>query len=170
MRESHSMPTPSKVLVVDDNPESRFLLTKTLLRKFPQVMVLECADAGSAQRTAALEPLDVIVLHRTADVIGVDLIRMLREVSDKIPIIMVSGIDRSAEAMAAGANFFLSYDEWLRIGTVVAELLSLPAPVELLAPPTATPFELQLKTEVPLSRVPAVEPRSRSESQPEGQN
>ena len=37
---------------------------------------------------------------------------------------MVSGIDRAAEAVAAGANLFLNYDEWLRIGTVVAELLA----------------------------------------------
>jgi response regulator RpfG family c-di-GMP phosphodiesterase len=165
------MPTPSKVLVVDDNPESRFLLTKTLLRKFPQVMVLECADAGSAQRTAALEPLDVIVLHRTADVIGVDLIRMLREVSDSIPIIMVSGIDRSTEAIAAGANFFLSYDEWLRIGTVVAELLSLPAPVEHHAP-TASPFDLRLKADIPPSRLTVSDPRQRGgrDAEPGGHN
>jgi hypothetical protein len=32
---------------------------------------------------------------------------------------MVSGIDRSEAALAAGANAFLPYDEWLRIGTVV---------------------------------------------------
>jgi response regulator RpfG family c-di-GMP phosphodiesterase len=162
---------PRKVLVVDDNPESRFLLTKTLLRKFPQVMVLECADASSAQRTAATEPLDVIVLHRTADVIGVDLIRMLRDVSDKIPIIMVSGIDRSVEAMAAGANFFLSYDEWLRIGTVVAELLSLPAPGELTTP-TEAPFEIRAKLEIPPSRLQTAEPRPRGggEIPPAGKN
>jgi CheY-like chemotaxis protein len=135
------MSTPRKVLVIDDNPESRVLLTKTLLRKFPQLMVLECADAGSAVRTADEEELDVIVLHRTADVLGVDLILMLRRVSDRVPIIMVSGIDRSTEALAAGANFFLSYDEWLRIGTVVAELLSLPAPDPI--PGTVTPFDIR---------------------------
>jgi CheY-like chemotaxis protein len=120
------MASPRKVLVVDHNPDSRFLLTKTLLRKFPHVMVLECADAESAVSTAAEGELDVIVVHRAESVSGVDVIRMLREVTDSVPIIMVSGIDRSVEALAAGANFFLSYDEWLRIGTVVAELLSLP--------------------------------------------
>lgn len=154
--------SPRKVLVIDDNPESRFLLTKTLIRKFPHVMVLECADANSAVRTVAMEVLDVVILHRTADVLGVDLIHMLRDASDVVPIIMVSGIDRSAEAIAAGANFFLSYDEWLRIGTVVAELLSLPPPAEGISPPTATPFELRPREELPAARFPASESPRRS--------
>ncbi len=159
------MSAPKKVLVIDDNPESRFLLTKTLIRKFPQVMVLECADAGSATRTVAAEELDVIVVHRSADVPGVDLIRMLRDASDAVPIIMVSGIDRSVEATAAGASFFLSYDEWLRIGTVVAELLSLPAPSD---PPaaTASPFDLRIKSEF---RPPPTNP-ARPAIESDGQN
>ena len=124
------MAAPHKVLVIDDNPESRFLLTRTLVRKFPLSVVLECADAGTAVLTTRRETLDVIILHRTADVPGVELIEMLRAVTRAVPIIMVSGIDRATEAAAAGANFFLSYDEWLRIGTVVAELLSLPPPAD----------------------------------------
>jgi hypothetical protein len=36
---------------------------------------------------------------------------------------MVSGLDRSAAALKAGATVFLNYDEWLRIGTIVANLL-----------------------------------------------
>jgi CheY-like chemotaxis protein len=161
---ARSMSAPKKVLVIDDNPESRFLLTKTLIRKFPQVMVLECADAGSATRTAEAEELDVIIVHRSADMLGVDLIRMLRAVNHTVPVIMVSGIDRSTEATAAGANFFLSYDEWLRIGTVVAQLLALPGPAE---PPIATsaPFDLRLKSMEPPSRLPpASSPRPAAET------
>jgi response regulator RpfG family c-di-GMP phosphodiesterase len=161
------MSAPKKVLVIDDNPESRFLLTKTLLRKFPQVMLLECADAGSATRTAATEELDVVIVHRSADVIGVEMIQMIREVSPTVPIIMVSGIDRSTEALAAGANFFLSYDEWLRIGTVVAELLSL-APTESPVA-TASPFDFRTKVDRPSSRV-APSSSSRPEPDAEGRN
>jgi hypothetical protein len=36
---------------------------------------------------------------------------------------MVSGLDRTQTAIEAGATTFLSYDAWLRIGTVVAELV-----------------------------------------------
>lgn len=44
--------------------------------------------------------------------------------SDSVPIVMVSGIDRTQPALAAGADRFLLYDEWLRIGTMVQELLA----------------------------------------------
>src|SRR4051812_973498 len=164
----HVMFSPRKVLVIDDNPESRFLLTKTLIRKFPQVILLECADAHSATRTVATEKLDVVILHRTADVLGVDLIQMLREASPTVPIIMVSGIDRSVEAMAAGANFFPSYDEWLRIGPVVAELLALPAPTGTLS--TLSPFELRAKMGSPAPVHPPAAHSSRIEPRPRGHN
>jgi len=165
MREFTPMAIPRKVLVVDHNPDSRFLLTKTLLRKFPHVMVLECAEAASATGTAAEGDIDVIVVHRTAGVIGVDLIRMLREVSGTVPIIMVSGIDRSTEAIAAGANFFLSYDEWLRIGTVVAELLSLPASVVDEGPVTVSPLDARVAS---MLRHPRAPPPNRRGHEPDG--
>jgi hypothetical protein len=59
-------------------------------------------------------------------VAGVEVVRGLRVANPTVPIVMVSGIDRRAAATEAGANAFLLYDEWLRIGTVVAELLGAP--------------------------------------------
>jgi CheY-like chemotaxis protein len=118
------MPAPRKFLIVDDNSDSRFLLVKTLLRKFPQAVVQECQDGDAALAITKSEQLDAIVAHRAAEVDGLTLIRMLRQANPKIPIVMVSGLDRSKEAITAGATCFLSYDAWLRIGTVVGELLS----------------------------------------------
>ena len=37
---------------------------------------------------------------------------------------MISGIDRTREALAAGATRFLNYDEWLRIGAVISDVLA----------------------------------------------
>jgi CheY-like chemotaxis protein len=147
------MSFPGKVLVIDDNPESRFLLTRTLVRKFPRTVLLECSNAETAVRTAGEERIDVIVLHRAADVNGIELVQRMRSVSRTVPIIMVSGIDRSAEARTAGADFFLSYDEWLRIGTVVADLLSLPPPSDGEGALTATPFPVAPRAEIPPSRL-----------------
>ena len=48
---------------------------------------------------------------------------MLRLTNAVVPIVMVSGLDRTKSAIEAGATAFLSYDAWLRIGTVVSELL-----------------------------------------------
>lgn len=118
------MPSPYTFLIVDDNPDSRFLLVKTLLRKFPQAGLEETQDGESAVALARAKPLDAMVVHRAAEVDGLTLVKMLRQISPTVPIVMVSGLDRSRTAIEAGATTFLSYEEWLRIGTVVAELVT----------------------------------------------
>lgn len=116
------LPAPH-FLVVDFHAESRCLLVRTLLRKFPGAAISESDDAAEA--VAVLERTDVaaIITHRTFDVLGTDLVRLFRAAAPKVPIVMVSGMDREEAALAAGANRFLHYDEWLRIGSVVEELL-----------------------------------------------
>lgn len=121
------MKSPGRFLVVDENADSRFLLVKTLLRKFPSALLQECHDADTAIATAQSDKLTAIVAHRTYDYDGVTLITMLRRANPTVPIVMVSGIDRTPQALAAGANAFLNYDEWLRIGSVVSEVLDKPA-------------------------------------------
>ena len=118
------MPSPRKFLIIDDNADSRFLLAKTLMRKFPATLVIECADTGTALAAAENEGPAAIIVHRTGETSGLELIPQLREANRSVPIVMVSGIDRTPEALAAGATYFLNYDEWLRIGTVVAGLLA----------------------------------------------
>jgi DNA-binding NarL/FixJ family response regulator len=114
---------PYSFLVIDDNPDSRFLLVKTLVRKFPEACVLECQDGDGAVELARREDLAAIITHRATEIGGIDLLRQLRTVNSAVPIVMVSSIDRRAAAHQAGANAFLLYDEWLRIGTVVAALI-----------------------------------------------
>ncbi len=128
------MPPVPKFLVIDDNPDSRFLLTKTLIRKFPTALLIECADTGTSLLAAENENPAAIVVHRTGETPGLELIPKLRAANRRVPIVMVSGIDRTTEAMAAGATCFLNYDEWLRIGSVVAGLLTFAG-----APPNPTP-------------------------------
>lgn len=117
------MPSPYKFLIVDDNPDSRFLLVKTLLRKFPQAILQETQDGESALTLTRSQDLDAVVVHRAAEVDGITLVRTLRDVNRTVPIVMVSGIDRTKTAIEAGATTFLSYEAWLRIGSVVAEIL-----------------------------------------------
>jgi DNA-binding NtrC family response regulator len=117
------MQTRYKFLVIDDNPDSRFLLVKTLLRKFPEAVVQECQSSLPAIDSAKADGVSAVVLHRSSDADGELLIKLIRRVNATVPIVMVSGYDRSKVALAAGANVFLNYDEWLRIGTIVADLL-----------------------------------------------
>lgn len=115
--------SPLKFLIIDDNPDSRFLLTKTLLRKFPGAAMLESQTSGRAVAILSRDKPSAVIAHRAEEMDGATLIRLLREQNSTVPIVMVSGIDRTDLARLSGANFFLHYDEWLRIGTVVADLL-----------------------------------------------
>lgn len=113
----------SKFLIVDDNADSRFLLVKTLLRKFPHAVIQECQNADTAVQVAQKENPTAVVVHRASDMDGLSLVQFVRRVNPTVPLVMVSGYDREAEARAAGATAFLNYDEWLRIGLLVGELL-----------------------------------------------
>lgn len=124
------LPTAPTFLVIDDNADSRFLLVKTLMRKFPAAVVQECQRAETATELAQRKGLAAIVTHRTAELGGIALVRQLRLANPEVPIVMVSSIDRQEAALAAGADGFLLYDEWLRIGTVVGNLLDIPLPSE----------------------------------------
>ena len=112
-----------KFLVIDDHADGRSLITRTLLRRFPVALTLDCVDAGTAVETAGSEYLDAIIVHRAGEVPGVELIQHLRRMNPSVPILAISGIDRTKEALAAGANQFLNYDEWLRVGSVIASML-----------------------------------------------
>lgn len=51
---------------------------------------------------------------------------MIRALDSNIPIVAVSGLDRAQLAWPQGATAFLLYDEWLRVGSVVADALASP--------------------------------------------
>ena len=111
-------------LVIDFHAESRYLLVKTLVRKYPGAVVHECDDAEKSVALARAVNFRAIITHRTFDVAGVELVKLLRNADPHVPIVMVSGIDREAEVLVAGANAFLLYDEWLRLGVVVEQVVA----------------------------------------------
>ena len=117
------LPAP-QFLVIDDNRDSRFLLTKTLLRKFPDAVLHECETRDAAFEIVRSRKLAAIISHRTSDTPGIELLQELRTASPEVPIVMVSGVDRADAALVAGADRFFLYDEWLRIGTVVGDLVT----------------------------------------------
>src|SRR3954471_4295394 len=78
---SRGVPEQLKFLVIDEDNDSRFLLVKTLLRKFPGAGVTECRTADAALSLARTDKLNAIVTHRTAEMTGVDLVRELRSIN-----------------------------------------------------------------------------------------
>src|SRR4051812_12627740 len=74
-----------KFLVIDEDNDSRFLLVKTLLRKFPSAAVVECRIADVALDIARTDRLAAIITHRTGEIGGADLVQLLREINAEVP-------------------------------------------------------------------------------------
>lgn len=113
-----------RFLIVEDNADHRFLVAKTLLRKFPKSVLSECQDADAAFRILDKEAVSLIICHRTFEWDGASLVKEFRRRNATVPILMMSGINRAESALAAGASAFLTYDEWLMVGNHVAALLT----------------------------------------------
>jgi ActR/RegA family two-component response regulator len=110
-------------LLIDDNADNRFLLAKTLIRKYPNALVQECQDSTPAMVAARRSTLTAAVVHRASDVDGLPMVEMIRQARPTLPILFVSGGDARAKALEAGATAFLNYDAWLRVGVVMEEML-----------------------------------------------
>src|SRR3954471_14595365 len=104
-------------MLVEDNLDNRFLVSKTLRRKFPNALIVECSDSDDAIANLNAHQIAAIVLHRASDADALPMVEMLRK-KTQAPIIVMSGVDRSEDVLAAGAAGFLSYDAWLNIGNV----------------------------------------------------
>lgn len=120
------MSTPANVLVIDFHTDNAALLVRSLIRKFPRTAVGFYRDPALACRTVEAGEVDAAVVHRTEEVDAVSIVAMLRRADPRLPIVVVSSVDRRAVALAAGAAEFLPYDEWQRLGAVVETILQPP--------------------------------------------
>ena len=115
---------PLHFLIIDDNPDGRDLLVRTLRRKYPNAQIQDVAAPHIAINFARIRAWDVIVAHRAGEMDGESLIRELRTAAPTTAILGVSGMDRAVGMKAAGANAFLNYDAWLLLGNAVEELVA----------------------------------------------
>ncbi len=118
------LPNEPKFLVVDTDQDSRFFLSRTLLRKFPSAILVECQTNQAALRQAADAELSAVIVHRTLTGSAEELIPQLRAARPDIVIIWVSSVIPTTDYQSIGADRFLASAEWLRIGTVTAEALA----------------------------------------------
>jgi CheY-like chemotaxis protein len=112
-----------RCVVVDDNPEGRFFLSKMLLTSFPRAEVIECESSDAAVRELGAEKTTLFLVHRATDADGLPLVEALRAASPTIPIIYLSGVDRTEAALAAGATTFLQFDQSSLVGRIVRDIL-----------------------------------------------
>jgi CheY-like chemotaxis protein len=112
-----------KLLIIDDEPDNLLLLSKTLLRKFPNAVLVECRSAEAAVNILQTERVRLVIAHRAHEASGAELIRTLRNANAEVPIIAVSQSGQKDQALAAGATRFHLFEEWLMIGNAAAALL-----------------------------------------------
>ncbi len=118
-----------KILIVDDNPHMRKLVS-TILQAFGVVHVYEADDAKQAWTMLREYTPDVVLLDWMMDgMTGIELSKMIRTSPGSpnpfVPIIMLSSytqIERVREARDAGVNEFLAKP--VSVKSVMTRLLS----------------------------------------------
>src|SRR3954464_12276491 len=98
------MTSSANFLVVDDNPDTRYVVVRTLGKSFPEAVIVECEDAETALGRARSPEFSAVIVHRTTEMTGVFFVQSLRQLNPTVPVLMISGIDRTHAAAAAGAN------------------------------------------------------------------
>jgi DNA-binding response OmpR family regulator len=98
------------VLFVDDNEDSRFIITTILeLAGYEVMTAVTCAEG---LRLARAEVFDLYILdNRLPDRTGIRLCRQIREFDRQAPIVFYSGASREVDkqvALSAGAQVFLT--------------------------------------------------------------
>ena len=114
----------AKILVTDDNPMDRLLLTKELTSLGHEVVEAETGEQGLHRAQGG--DLDVILLDfMLPGISGVEALKQLRKMSSYIPVILVTAQEEAEgaiEAMRYGAYDYLTKPvDKSTLGTAVAE-------------------------------------------------
>jgi CheY-like chemotaxis protein len=124
---TQSCSPPAHILMVEDHPDVRALISLLLDRAGYQVTIVE-SHAG-ALRSAKLQQFDLFLINRVSpDGLGLTLCRELRISFPRQPIVLYSTVALPAEQQAgleAGANAFLATPvELLSIGSFLPQLIA----------------------------------------------
>lgn len=118
------MPDFHRFLLVDNVAENRFLISKALLRAFPDAVVSECQDTSTAIALISGEKYNVIIVHRARDLDGTTFIDLVRRYMPRVPIVLISEEPTPPGSSQGAASRVVSWDAWQSIGTVCDELIA----------------------------------------------
>jgi len=114
-----------RFLVVDDVAENRLLVSRVLFKQYPDAVVCECQDAGTATAFAALKEANVAIVHRTQEHDGAALVAFIRKGNPALPVVVLSGRRPAPIAAEIGADAVVGWDSWQGIVAVIARLIAL---------------------------------------------
>ncbi|MDO8544174.1 MAG: response regulator [Opitutaceae bacterium] len=112
-----------RIVVVDDNPEGRFFLSRAVRGVFPRADIVGCENSEAALAELRAGNAAGFVVHRANDADGLPMVEFLRAASATIPIVYMSGIDRAEAAFTAGATTFLLFDQAASLGPILRNIL-----------------------------------------------
>ena len=108
------LPAGMRIMLVDDHPMVRRGVSEILTRAFPQATIQEVGCGTDAMGLARSHPWDIVILDLALpDGSGVDVLKRIREMQERLPILILSmhGAEQFARrAIAAGASGYLTKD------------------------------------------------------------
>jgi two-component system chemotaxis response regulator CheY len=100
--QQHGASAPGRVLLVDDQPELRRLLRRSLIKAGH--VVVEAANGRVAVGLAQQLRFDVVISDVTMpDMSGVELLEALRELDPDLPVVLTSGFPEASASLEAFA-------------------------------------------------------------------
>jgi len=119
------MPTPLKILYVEDNALVREVTAELLAQE--QRQIVACADAEAALREFRADSFDVVITDVSLPVMsGIELARTLLRIEPHLPIIIASGysLDFGLENWGANVRAIIKPFEGLEIEALIRDLIA----------------------------------------------
>ncbi len=107
---SKPTPPPVRIIVTDDHEWIRQILVQVVQQTLPAAEVVETEDGLAALKAYRSGRCDFLITnHSMPHLDGAELIRLVRQETPGLPIVMVSvKPEVESEALAAGATWFLT--------------------------------------------------------------
>lgn len=92
MLRTSTVPSLPTILIVDDDPDNRFLLAHGLKKLFKDCAVVSCSSAAEAMALVKTKQIDAIITdHHLGDQTGCEFISQVRRRGVSCPMVMVTG-------------------------------------------------------------------------------
>ncbi len=104
-------PQTVNILLVDDNPEHRLLITRNLRRGIQNVSIEEAENGGDCMTRVDNKKFDLVLLdYSLPDMNGFEVLGYLKKIRDRMPVIMITGREDDQiveEAIRRGASDYI---------------------------------------------------------------
>src|ERR1700728_4858504 len=106
------MPQSLRLLLIDDNPHDRDLVTRALSQHFGSVSIVLARDAHELERAIIDGEFDAAIIdHELRWASGIEVLRRIKDARPECPVLMFTGsgsTEVAVEAMKAGLDDYVT--------------------------------------------------------------